>query len=177
MKNNSGKWYLLGALAAFVLGCCFLISATGLGMILWVVALVLVICGIVELTRGCGKYSPKKMIERMTDEAEKSRIQSAIESGRATYYKNLNVVLTDREAIIGGKEGGIVPFTEIVNAYSTNMHTISYSCQYKWIKVLAKDGKVYYGAWMQRKNNADFDAIVDRLKKAASGNQIEGGIE
>ena len=177
MKNKAGTWYLLGALAAFIIGCCLLIDLTGLGMILWVIALVLLICGIIELCRGGGKYSPKKMVERMTDEAEKSRIQSAIESGRATYYKALNVVITDREAIVGGKEGGIIPFTEIVNAYSTNMHTNAYSCQYKWIKILTKDGKVYYGAWMQRRNNADFDAIVDRLKKAASSNQIEGGIE
>lgn len=177
MKNSKGKGLLWGALAAFVVGFFLMVDATAIGFFLWIAALLMLIIGLLEISKGRGFGSAKRVLKKMTDETEKQRIMAALENGSAKEYREVNTIITDREVIFGGREGGVIPTSDIVNAYYTNIHNNVYDYGYKWIKVITKDSKVYYGAWSMRRNNAEYDTVLERLRGIAQSNRAEGGIE
>jgi len=177
MKNSLGKGLLWGALAALVLGFFLMIDAPALGFFLWLAALFMLIIGLLEITKGRGFGSAKRVVKKMTDEAEKQRIMSALDNGTAKEYREVNTIITDREIIFGGREGGVIPTENIVNAYYTNIHNNVYDYATKWIKVITKDSKVYYGAGTLRRNNAEYDTVLERLRGIAKSNITAGGIE
>ena len=157
-------------------GSCYLDTKNQgeeISIVCYVFAVIAAIVGVIGLTSKAKSKEADNTLNKLEDQRLLDNFRNEYTKENIEEYKKIHVELTPNYLVSYIPSFRVIPFSDITNAYQSNMINGKYEGKFRYIAIETKNNEKYYIAQkLLNKNNEQFDEVLQKIKSKI----IQGGI-